>query len=248
VESPILAVGTRCAGHRATKGAEAVRWKGNPAQVGRHNKTSKAKTFLKRTGATAAIAGAAVAGFGVLGAGTANAFPGQAGLIKCESGGNPAAVNNTAAGRAAGRPAGLFQIVTGTWLANGGGKFAPTADRATPAQQQIVADRIYAKQGSRPWECKTGSGPAKFSNFGGQVKVASDETSESAPANSTGPSKSTSASSAVNSSSTYTVVAGDTLSGIAAKFQVHGGWQQLQKTNSIKNANLILVGEKISLQ
>ncbi|TVT23940.1 transglycosylase family protein, partial [Amycolatopsis rhizosphaerae] len=134
--------------------------------MGRHSKPSKTKTILKRTGVSAALAGAAVGGIGIAGAGTANAFPGQAGLIACESGGNPAAVNNTAAGQRAGRPAGLFQIVTGTWLANGGGQFAPTADRAAPWQQQIVADRIYAKQGSRPWECKTGPGPAKFANFG----------------------------------------------------------------------------------
>jgi resuscitation-promoting factor RpfA len=211
--------------------------------VGRHNKPSKAKTLLKRTGATAAIAGAAVGGFGILGSGTADAFPGQAGLVRCESGGNPAAVNNTAAGQRAGRPAGLFQIVTGTWLANGGGQFAPTADRAAAWQQQIVADRIYAKQGAAPWECKPGPGPASFGFFGGGAKVAADVVlTESATV------KSAPATTAVNSSSSYTVVAGDTLSGIATKFQVPGGWRQLQKLNSITNADLILVGQRINLK
>jgi resuscitation-promoting factor RpfA len=130
-----------------------------------NNNPGKTKTILQRTGATAAIAGVIFGGLAIAGAGSADAFPGQAGLVKCESGGNPRAVNNTPAGRRAGRPAGLFQIVTGTWLANGGGQFAPTADRAAPWQQQIVADRIHARQGSSPWECKTGPGPAQFGYF-----------------------------------------------------------------------------------
>lgn len=75
-------------------------------------------------------------------------------IVMCESGGNYRAVNNTAAGAAAGRPAGAYQIVTGTWQANGGGAYAPTADQATPAQQDAVAARIWARSGGAPWECK----------------------------------------------------------------------------------------------
>lgn len=232
--------------------------------MGRHNKSSKTKFVLQRTGATVALAGATLGGIGIAGAGTADAFPGQAGLVMCESGGNPTAVNNTAAGQRAGRPAGLFQIVTGTWLANGGGQFAPTADRATPAQQQIVADRIYAKQGSAPWQCKTGPGPAKFANFGGQsggvsapAKVAAAattvtpakvetkvETTNPAPAPASAPARATRS----NPNGDYTVVAGDTLSGIAQRLHTAGGWQHLQQLNSqyIPNADLILVGQKIA--
>jgi hypothetical protein len=230
--------------------------------VGRHSKPSKTKAVLKRTGATAAIAGAAVGGIAIAGTGTANAFPGQAGLVRCESGGNPAIVNNTAAGQRAGRPAGLFQIVTGTWLANGGGQFAPTADRAAAWQQQIVADRIYASQGARPWECKTGSGPAQFANFGTggnaapaasparaaaptrtaapKTQAAAPKTRVAAPIATTGPSS--------NPDGDYTVVAGDTLSEIARTFDVPGGWAQLQRLNAqhIPNPNLILVGQKIA--
>ncbi|WP_326837017.1 transglycosylase family protein [Amycolatopsis rhabdoformis] len=239
--------------------------------MGRHSKPSHTKTVLKRTGATAAIAGATLGGIGLVG-GTANAFPGQAALVKCESSGNPTAVNNTAAGQRAGRPAGLFQIVTKTWLANGGGQFAPTADKATPAQQQIVADNIYARSGSAPWECHTGSGPAGFSSFAGQggtgsagaasshskAKAAKPEAKtklkakakpqvkqqakpqvKSAPA--TGTTRS-------NPNGDYTVVAGDTLSGIAARTGTPGGWQHLQQLNAayVPDADLILVGQKIA--
>lgn len=224
--------------------------------MGRHSKPNKTKTVLKRTGASAALAGATLGGIGIAGAGTADAFPGQAGLVKCESGGNPTVVNNTAAGQRAGRPAGLFQIVTKTWLANGGGQFAPTADKATPAQQQIVADRIYAKQGSAPWECRTGAGPANFAFYGGQTGggSASPKTTptQSKPAKvhpKTEP-KTTAPTGATRSNPTgdYTVVAGDTLSGIAKKLGVPGGWQHLQQLNSqyIPDANLILIGQKIA--
>lgn len=45
---------------------------------------------------------------------------------------------------------------------------------------------------------------------------------------------------------TYTVKAGDTLSGIAARFGTT--WQHLQKINGIANANLIHVGDVIRIQ
>jgi nucleoid-associated protein YgaU len=206
--------------------------------VGRHSKPGKTKTILRRSGVVAALAGAAAGGIAVTGAGTANAFPGQAGLVRCESSGIPTAVNNTAAGRRAGRPAGLFQIVTGTWRANGGGQYAPTADRAAPWQQQIVANGIYARQGARPWECKPGPGPARFSNYPRPGHTASAVTRQSATAVRIATS---------NSQSHYRVVAGDTLSSIAHKFNVPSGWRRLQQLNArqIPNADLIYVGEQI---
>lgn len=71
-------------------------------------------------------------------------------IVMCESGGNPGAVNTTNPNR----PAGLYQIITQTWLANGGGKYAPTADGASPAQQGEVAGAIYAGGAGRgQWAC-----------------------------------------------------------------------------------------------
>jgi len=43
--------------------------------------------------------------------------------------------------------AGYYQITHGTWLANGGGKFAERADLATKAEQDIVAGRIHKAAG-----------------------------------------------------------------------------------------------------
>jgi resuscitation-promoting factor RpfA len=236
----------------ALPAAQAVRLKGSPRIVGRHSKPSKTKTVLKRTSATAVIAGATVGGVAVAGAGSAIAFPGQAGLVQCESGGNPKAVNNTSAGIQAGRPAGLFQIVTSTWLANGGGQYAPTADQAAPWQQQIVADRIYAQQGSSPWECQTGSGPAGFSSYAHSGGTASTPRSTSRPRAVTPPATPHRSHAATGGATSgpggvYTVVAGDTLSGIAQNYHVAGGWVQLQQVNHIPDADLILIGQKVTV-
>ena len=46
---------------------------------------------------------------------------------------------------------GGLQFVDSTWLANGGGVFAPSAYLATPAQQVIVAQRVHAQVGFSAW-------------------------------------------------------------------------------------------------
>lgn len=71
-------------------------------------------------------------------------------IVMCESGGDPGAVNPTNPDR----PAGLYQIITSTWLAHGGGKYAPTADGASPDQQGEIASSIYAGGAGRgQWSC-----------------------------------------------------------------------------------------------
>lgn len=75
-------------------------------------------------------------------------------IVMCESGGNYRAVNNTPAGQANGTPAGAYQITGPTWIANGGGKYAQTADAATPAQQDEIAARIWnGGAGRGNWAC-----------------------------------------------------------------------------------------------
>lgn len=46
---------------------------------------------------------------------------------------------------------GGLQFLDSTWLANGGGAFAPSAHLATPAQQVVVAERLRAQAGFSPW-------------------------------------------------------------------------------------------------
>ena len=65
-------------------------------------------------------------------------------IAACESGGNW----GTSTGN--GFYGGL-QFTEGTWLANGGGQYAPSANLASPAEQIAVAERVLASQGIGAW-------------------------------------------------------------------------------------------------
>jgi len=65
-------------------------------------------------------------------------------VAQCESGGNWHI--NTGNGFYGG-----LQFDYGTWLANGGGAYAPRADLASREQQIAVANRLFAARGRSPW-------------------------------------------------------------------------------------------------
>ncbi|MBA3757378.1 transglycosylase family protein [Candidatus Saccharibacteria bacterium] len=65
-------------------------------------------------------------------------------LAQCESGGNWAI--NTGNGYYGG-----VQFDRGTWLGNGGGVYAPTANLATREQQIAIASKVQAARGWSPW-------------------------------------------------------------------------------------------------
>ncbi len=65
-------------------------------------------------------------------------------VAACESGGNWSI--NTGNGFYGG-----LQFDYGTWLAYGGGAYAPTANLASKDEQIAVANRLYAARGSSPW-------------------------------------------------------------------------------------------------
>ncbi|MFK0040922.1 transglycosylase family protein [Paenarthrobacter sp. NPDC090517] len=67
-------------------------------------------------------------------------------IAQCESGGNWSI--NTGNGYYGG-----LQFSSPTWLANGGGAYAPNASLATKAQQIDIANRLYAKNGLSDWGC-----------------------------------------------------------------------------------------------
>ncbi|WP_426998645.1 ubiquitin-like domain-containing protein [Pseudarthrobacter sp. N5] len=67
-------------------------------------------------------------------------------IAQCESGGNWSI--NSGNGYYGG-----LQFDISSWLANGGGAYAPNASLATKAQQIAVANTYYAKAGLRPWGC-----------------------------------------------------------------------------------------------
>jgi uncharacterized protein YabE (DUF348 family) len=67
-------------------------------------------------------------------------------IAQCESGGNWAI--NTGNGYYGG-----LQFDSQTWLANGGGQYAPRADLASRTQQIAIANKVYAARGLAPWGC-----------------------------------------------------------------------------------------------
>jgi hypothetical protein len=211
--------------------------------VGRHRKAS----YTRRV-----IAGAAVAGAGITipliasGAAQASSVNWDA-VAQCESGGNWAI--NTGNGFSGG-----LQFTHSTWLAYGGGAYAPYAYEASRAEQIAVAEKVLAGQGIGAWPVcgprgYTSGGSYTTTNAGG----AGVHTWAAAPAPSTPTwhaSNPAPAPAPVNTGTThegksYTVVSGDTLSGIAAKEGIPS-WQALYNENKSVvggNPNLIFPGQ-----
>ncbi|WP_407638766.1 transglycosylase family protein [Allokutzneria albata] len=194
-----------------------------------------------------AVAGAVAAAPFVVTAGTASAAPNWDALAKCESGGN--ASINTGNGYS-----GLYQFKQSTWLAYGGGAYAKNAHQATAAQQTEIAARLLAARGPGQWPActkKTGWHNGSGGGGGGAVKSkpVSKVTKKAAPKPAATPAPAAAPVQTKNGAD-YTVVAGDTLSKIAAAQNVAGGWQAVFERNKdvIKDANLIFVGQQLDLK
>lgn len=201
----------------------------------------------KSTRTTAVIGGAALlAPLGLLAA-TGQAGAADSGvwdrIARCESGGNWQI--NTGNGYYGG-----LQFSAGTWRAFGGGAYAPTADKASKAQQIAVATKVQRAQGWGAWPtCAAragayGSAPSAAAPVPKAAKPAPkavQQRSGEAPGRSDrGASR--------GASGTYTVQQGDTLSRIAAK---HGtGWQRLYAANRQViggDPDVIVPGQRLSV-
>ena len=187
-------------------------------------------TFIKRAvGAAAALA--LSCGIGLAGAAPAEAATTTVWdrVAKCESGGN-------------------------------GRTYASQAHRATKAEQIAIARRVLAGQGPGAWPtCSRRAGltkangkasksatPATNPGASTTKKKASDSTKKIAKK--AAPKKYSASASA--SSKTVRVKRGDTLSKIAKRHHVKGGWKGLWKLNkkTIKNPNLIFIGQVIKIK
>ncbi|MEU6604536.1 transglycosylase family protein [Streptomyces shenzhenensis] len=185
----------------------------------------------RRARTAAVLAGAALlAPLGVL-AVAGNAAAADSGvwdrIAQCESGGNWHI--NTGNGYYGG-----LQFSAGTWRAYGGTAYAPTADRATRAQQIAVATKVQGAQGWGAWPvCSTRAASGSAASTPQSVPAE--------PVRSTQPRQR-------DAGDDYTVREGDTLSGIAAR---HGtSWQRLYATNKPiigPNPDLIVPGQRLAL-
>ena len=151
------------------------------------------------------------------------------GVARCESSGNWSI--NTGNGYYGG-----LQFSRSTWLAYGGGAYASRADLASKAEQIVIAERTLRGQGVGAWPV-CGRYLTSYTVRPATVRVAPKPAAKrvvtkAAPAHST---------------RTYTVRSGDTLSKIAARYHVPGGWPAIARLNHLRNPNLIYVGQRLAI-
>jgi nucleoid-associated protein YgaU len=222
----------------------------------------KKSTFTTAARRGVTIAAVSAAGL-ALSATAANAAPGSTwdALAQCESGGNWAI--NTGNGFSGG-----LQFTPQTWAGFGG---TGSPENASRAQQIAVAERVQATQGWGAWPACA----AKLGLNGGGGAPAPQIQPQSAPVQAApvqaapvqaapvqaapvqaAPVQAAPAQTHAKhvapvavSGETYTIQAGDTLSKIAAKLGVQGGWQALADANAdtIDDVNLIFVGQVLQL-
>ncbi|MGW0904700.1 transglycosylase family protein [Streptomyces sp. NPDC002853] len=147
---------------------------------------------------------------------------------------------------------GGLQFKQSTWEAYGGTAYAPRADRATKHQQIAVAEKVLKAQGPQAWPvCSERAGLTR----GGD---APDITPMSAPKKAApkAPQREVkdvkpevTPQSTAGRGQMYTVVRGDTLSGIADERRVSGGWRQLYEANRSTigaDPDLITPGQRLA--
>ncbi|MGV9934247.1 transglycosylase family protein [Streptomyces olivaceoviridis] len=231
---------------------------------GKHRRPSKAVRAIALAGVTGAAVAAPLMAAGNASAATASQWDAVA---QCESGGNWSI--NTGNGYYGG-----LQFSASTWAAYGGTQYAGTADKASKAQQIAVAEKVLSAQGKGAWPvCGTGlsgtpyngsapstSTPSTSTNSGGSTatrstgeQAASRSAERPAASASKGQSKTVTTPTGKKvkkGDGEYKVVTGDTLSSIAEKHHVQGGWQKLFELNKdiVEDANLIYPGQQLHLK
>ncbi len=230
--------------------------------TGRHRAPTTASKLRRRAATVAATAGvAAVTPLLMTSPASADSVNWDA-IAQCESGGNWSI--NTGNGYYGG-----LQFSGSTWLAYGGGAYAPTANRASRSAQIAVAEKVLQGQGIGAWPTcgKRGGSTASYTprnttpapetseratrserrstpSTTAQRSTQRRSTESTTPQRSSGPSAVT-----TTGTGSYVVKSGDTLAKIAKANQVSGGWKALYAANRtvVENPNLIFPGERLSL-
>ncbi|MFE9684995.1 transglycosylase family protein [Streptomyces sp. NPDC002701] len=230
---------------------------------GKHRRPSKATRIATLAGVTGAAIAAPLMAAGNASAATASEWDTVA---QCESGGNWSI--NTGNGYYGG-----LQFSASTWAAYGGNAYASTADQASKSQQIAVAEKVLASQGKGAWpSCGVGLSGASTgntapsdsgssnSNGSGQSTSQPQQRQNTQPAEERA-SRSQERPAAKKTVETptgkkvkkgdgeYKVVKGDTLSEIADKKNVKGGWAKLYKLNDdiVDDADFIFPGQQLHL-
>jgi LysM repeat protein len=179
-------------------------------------------------------------------------------VATCESGGNWRI--NTGNGYYGG-----LQFSQHTWAAYGGTRYAPRADLATKGQQITVAEAVLRAQGPGAWPvCSvrgrlSRSGPPAAGAANRGTARGAEPPAEHQPKRTVKPPKKhhgkpsgkhTPRRADGSGSGSYTVLSGDTLSRIATRTSVRGGWKALYHANRSAigaNPHLIRPGQRLTL-
>ena len=201
-------------------------------------KNTKFRTAARRGVTLAAVSAAGLA----LSATAANAATPTStwdALAQCESGGNWSI--NTGNGFYGG-----LQFTRSTWSGFGGGRYASRADHASRSEQILIAERVLDAQGWGAWPACSRKLGLSSADKGGSPRVSRSKARKAVKKKST----SKRATVSRGSKGTYTVRSGDTLSRIAARKHVRGGWKALFSKNKSRlhgNPNRIYVGQHLVL-
>ncbi|GHG93882.1 transglycosylase family protein [Streptomyces rubradiris] len=237
------------------------------AARGRHRRYQPNR--INRASLTVTASGAGLA-IPLVAAGTAHAADAATWnkVAACESSGNWSV--NTGNGYYGG-----LQFTRSTWEAYGGTRYAPRADLATRDEQIAVAEKVLDGQGPGAWPACApraglirGGGTAGAHTDSATTPPAQTDSSATHSAHTrsaathpvrTGaqPASSvrdvrpqTTPQSRAGRAEMYTVVRGDTLSGIAGEQRVPGGWRALYAGNRAtigSDPDLILPGQRLGL-
>ncbi|MFH7598652.1 transglycosylase family protein [Streptomyces racemochromogenes] len=163
---------------------------------------------------------------------------------------------------------GGLQFSQSTWRAFGGTAYAPRADLATRDQQIAVAEKVLRGQGPHAWPAcgpqaglsRSAAAPGVDTKPPAKTPAPSAEPPRTqAPMDRIQPTKATTGAPVSMPRPTgttvlpnpYVVAPGDSLSGIAFRQHVEGGWQALYETNRETiggNPNLIFPGQRLTLR
>ncbi|WP_055491237.1 transglycosylase family protein [Streptomyces sp. TP-A0356] len=145
---------------------------------------------------------------------------------------------------------GGLQFTQSTWEAYGGQAYARRADLATKDQQIAVAEKVLKGQGPGAWPlCSVRAG---LTRGGATPELDTSDTATRIAKRSVRDVKpQTTPQSQAGTAEMYTVVRGDTLSGIADSHRVQGGWQRVYEANRTTigtDPDLILPGQRLNLR
>ena len=201
-----------------------------------HRAATSARRNVPRTVATTATFTAALIGSVLLNTSPASAADDTTwnALSQCESSGDWHI--NTGNGYYGG-----LQFSQSTWEGFGGTQYASRADLATREQQIATAEKVLDVQGWGAWPaCSAGLGLSSADAAG---------TPDISGATNSGTRHHHHGDRPAPSGGSYTVRAGDTLSLIADRLGVAGGWRALYEANTgvVADPNLIYVGEHLRL-